>query len=93
MLTIEQAINANTFHANGCFRTIGPRGGVKEVVIKYRRNGSTKTWKTRPNEYSIPIKYSWSGYGYINDANSDNFHVESDCPLLNSVRFERTTND
>ena len=32
---------------------------------KCRRNGMTKTWKTRPDEYSIPIKIGSKDYSYI----------------------------
>jgi hypothetical protein len=30
-----------------------------------RRNGKTKTWKTRPAEWRIPIKYGFQGMGYL----------------------------
>ena len=33
--------------------------------IKARRNGKTQTWKTRPSEFRIPLKYGFSGYAEI----------------------------
>lgn len=30
-----------------------------------RRNGATKTWKTQPDDFSIPIKYGFNSYGRI----------------------------
>lgn len=38
-----------------------------------RRNGRTQTWKTRPDEFRIPIKYGFRGTGAIdhNSINSD----------------------
>ena len=30
-----------------------------------RRNGRTQTWKTRPSEFRIPIKFGFKGYGEI----------------------------
>lgn len=30
-----------------------------------RRNGQTKTWKTRPGEYRIPVKAGLRSTGYI----------------------------
>ncbi len=30
-----------------------------------RRNGVTKTWKTRPDEYKIPVKVGFRNYAYI----------------------------
>lgn len=42
-----------------------------------RRNGQTKLWKTRPNEFRIPIKFMFNGYGTIthSDLNADWWHV------------------
>ena len=36
---------------------------------KVRRNGKTHTWKTRPDEFRIPIKYGFRGHGYITHDN------------------------
>ena len=30
-----------------------------------RRNGKTQTWKTRPGEFRIPVKYGFRGYGAL----------------------------
>ncbi len=35
---------------------------------KLRRNGQTKTWKTRPDEYRIPVKAGMRAHGYITQA-------------------------
>lgn len=32
---------------------------------RVRRNGQTKTWKTRPTEFSIPVKIGFNRYGAI----------------------------
>lgn len=34
---------------------------------KTRRNGKTQRWKTRPNEFRIPIKYGFKSYGQVTD--------------------------
>lgn len=36
---------------------------------RVRRNGKTKTWKTRPGEFRIPIKVGFRGTGYITNGN------------------------
>lgn len=41
-----------------------------------RRNGATKLWKTRPNDYSIPVKAG------LRDA----FRIEHDCSITLRVR-------
>ena len=34
-----------------------------------RRNGATKTWKTRPSDFRIPVKAGLKSYGYIDQDN------------------------
>jgi hypothetical protein len=43
-----------------------------------KRNGATKTWKTRPNEFRIPIKIGFRLYDYIDqdNFNSDGFVID-----------------
>lgn len=90
MITKEEAINpANIyFHEGQCKRIIGPRGGITTRVTVWRRNGQTKTWKTRPNEFRIPVKHGFYSYGYINELNAGEFHLESDCNLLKESENE-----
>lgn len=84
-LTREQALNAREFHVGQCTRTVGPRGGVTTHSEVWRRNGGTKTWVTRPDEYSIPIKYGMGygrrGYNYITQDQAQHWHCAEDCPL------------
>jgi hypothetical protein len=37
--------------------------------LRARRNGKTKTWKTRMNNFDIPIKHGLRDYGYIDEIN------------------------
>ena len=71
MVTFEQALTADNFHENH------KKGGE---VHNWRRNGMTKTWKTRPGEFRIPVKYGLYSYGYIDNVNAGFFHVPADCP-------------
>jgi hypothetical protein len=48
----------------------------------FRRNGRTKTWKTRPDEFHLPVKYGFRGTGsYITHINAADWHVDADCPV------------
>lgn len=38
----------------------------KSGHIRVKVNGKPKTWKTRPNEIMIPVKYGLYQYFYIN---------------------------
>lgn len=80
-ITKAQALSADEFHLNGCSRETGPRGGVKERIVVWRRNGATKTWKTRPAEFSVPVKYGMRHHRYISDLDAGEFHLPADCPL------------
>jgi hypothetical protein len=97
MLTRDQAINSREFHYNGpdhsryggnygrainCTVTVGPKGGVKINKLIVRRNGATQLWKTRPEEYRIPVKEGFKGYGSITQDNAAHYHTADNCPLL-----------
>ena len=70
MLTFEEAVSAHYFHANH------EPGGK---VYTWRRNGRTKTWKTRPGEFRIPVKYGLYQYGYIFHSTAHLYHTEENC--------------
>lgn len=57
---IEQAL------AEGRVSTLMSNGNWWAV----RRNGRTRTWKTRPGEFRIPIKFGLRGYGEITHRSS-----------------------
>lgn len=37
--------------------------------LRCRRNGKTKVWKTRPDDFEIPVKHGMYAYGYIHNHN------------------------
>ena len=79
MVTREQAMTVGEFHYGKCIRAIGPRGGEKLQQETWRRNGATKTWKTRPTHFSTPIKFGLYGYSYLDHDNAGEFHVADGC--------------
>lgn len=81
MLTREQAFNANEFHYGPCNRIVGPRGGKKISQEIWRRNGETQFWKTRPEEFRIPVKRGLKQYGSIWHYDAEQVHAASECPL------------
>lgn len=90
MVTKEQAQSLRTFHYNGphgksagvgCKRSIGPRGGVTEQVTEVRASGQCQTWKTRPAEFRLPVKYGMYESTAITHDNASDWHVPEDCPL------------
>jgi len=80
MITKQQALTENEFHT-GCTLTIGPRGGRTYKRWVYRRNGATKTWKTHPADFKIPVKRGLREYGYITQNEADLFTTRADCPV------------
>jgi hypothetical protein len=87
MVTKDQAMRAGStwggadFHYGECTRTVGPRGGVTVRTETWRVNGKCKVWKTRPAEFSLPVKFGLRDFGYITDRNAAEFHLASECPL------------
>jgi hypothetical protein len=80
MVTKEQAIAAGfgrtEFHYGSfCATDSGPE--------TWRVNGKCKTWKRRPNDWRLPIKWGFRGpFGYVTPGNAGLFHLASECPLL-----------
>ncbi len=85
MITKEQAVALRyreVIHQGTCNRTVGPKGGVQESVVKWRVNGAAKVWTTRPDEFLVPLKHGLRHYSYLTETNDYMFHREQDCPLL-----------
>lgn len=64
-----------------CTRTVGPRGGVTESVVRVRVSGRCQTWKTRPEDFRLPVKYGLYESSAVDQNNKDCFHLASECPL------------
>ena len=82
MLTLTIDLDANEWHENGCTVSRGTSGRAAPRVIgqyRWRRNGRTQTWKTRPEDFRIPIKYGMRSYDEIAPHNVDRFHDAASC--------------
>ena len=98
MLTVEQVMNVNEFHAGTCTITHGKRGSVRYGTLKLTRLGPSR--KRFPTGYEIPVSYGshigrsgHSGQGLIAIADGEYrldgepVHVASDCqPKLNHTQ-------
>jgi hypothetical protein len=73
-VTPKAAMNASEFY----HRTLKYKDG--KTPIRVRRNGATKTWKTRPGEFRIPVKYGMYEYFYIDQNNADEWSTIPDPP-------------
>lgn len=62
MITYEQALTGRVF--------------ITKTGRRWRRNGKTQTWKTRPGEFRIPVKHGLYEYGEITHEQAENFSVE-----------------
>jgi len=71
-----------------CVRHVGPRGGVQTRTVQARVSGKVQTWKTRPGEFRVPVKYGLYEHGEITHTNANQWHVEEDCPL-NEPKYPR----
>jgi hypothetical protein len=96
MITKEQAIQLGngTLHSEihcetvrKCKRTVGPRGGVKDSIVHVRVSGRCQTWKTRPEEFRLPVKYGFYESGEITHKNAEWFHFAWDCPINKTLPY------
>lgn len=69
MVTYEQALSATRFR----FKITNPRHRRVGDTRTCRRNGKTKTWKTRPGHFRIPVKYGLYEHFYITHENAHEF--------------------
>ena len=72
MVTKEQAITATRFK-----RTVPTKIGLMNSVkiTNWRASGKCKTWKTRPEEFKLPIKYGLYESSYLTHENAHLFEV------------------
>jgi hypothetical protein len=85
MVTKEQAMRGHDFHYTGkheCSRTVGPRGGVTVKVVAIRATGMCKTWVRSPDRFKLPIAYGLYEHSYLTEQNAAQFHLASECPIL-----------
>jgi hypothetical protein len=58
----ENATTANNFEHTS-------KKNKDNTPMRVRRSGKTQTWKTRPAEFKIPVKYGLYESGYITQDN------------------------
>ena len=46
---------------------------------KWKRNGRTQVWKTRPDDYRVPLKHGLYRYAQLTPTNSNLVHCECQC--------------
>lgn len=68
MITFEQALTAQRFE----HVTIKNEDGTP---ARARRNGQTKVWKTRPEDFQIPVKHGLKECFYITPENAADWTV------------------
>jgi hypothetical protein len=68
MITKEQAMTVNNF-------THATLKNKDNTPCRVRRSGKTQTWKTRPDEFKIPVKYGLYQSLYITQNNAHEFNV------------------
>lgn len=71
MITKEQALTKQYF-----LQVNDGNGKPLTKPIRWRANGKCKTWKTRPEEFCLPVKHGLYDYGYITHDNAATCIVE-----------------
>ena len=76
MLTYEQATDPNS--REFWHMTAQNRNGTP---LRARRNGKTQVWKTRPTEFSLPVKYGLRECFTITEATAHEWCLSSNWPV------------
>ncbi len=80
-VTKDVAMVAHDFHKNSCEIFVGVRGGITRKIENWRRNGQTQTWKTRPSEFRVPVKYGLKSTDQLTQHEAGLLHAADACPL------------
>lgn len=69
------------FHVNSvCWRSYGPRGGGNRRFEEWRANGQLKTWKTRPTDFRLPLKFGLKAFSQLTPREIGTVHFAHECP-------------
>jgi hypothetical protein len=49
-----------------------------KTPVRCRVNGKCRTWKTRPDEFELPVKYGLKECFYINQRNADEWALSAE---------------
>ena len=71
MITKQQAIDADIGHV---FHHISIKNSSFEPV-RCRKNGKVKVWKTRPEEFKMPVKHGLYDHFYITENNAGEWNL------------------
>lgn len=66
MITKEQALTERYF----------VQTTTDSKTRRWRANGKCKTWKTRPDEFKLPIKHGLWTYSYLTHENAHLFELD-----------------
>lgn len=80
-ITKAQALTESEFHYGKCYQTFSPTGICTQHTERWRRNGQTQVWKTRPDDFRVPIKHGLKHCANITPASAVDFHTSQDCWL------------
>ena len=62
---------------------------VKRKYVRLKINGKPKTWKTRPNQVKVPVKYGLYEYFYLDENDLDDIRG----PMWNPKRKRRNPSE
>ena len=78
-ITKAQALTLSAVHDDGGCPINPDRRGKDKGPIVWRRNGATQTWKTRPEDFRMPVKHGLRDYSAV-ERHWNNVHAPADCP-------------
>lgn len=70
-ITFEKAMTATKFEHTTL------KNADKKTPVRCKRTGKTQTWKTRPGEFKIPVKYGLRESFYITNQNAAEWGIPS----------------
>ena len=69
MITKSQAVNLR----HGEILHMSEYKNADGTPVRWRVNGKTKTWKTMPDRFQVPLKHGLYDFGYLDEKNANQF--------------------
>lgn len=74
--------HGDIIHYKGCKVDVGPRGGKRFKVEKYRVASQVHTWVRQPDRFQFTVKHGMKPRTYeVDNVNAQFFHVASECEV------------
>jgi hypothetical protein len=75
MITLKELLKAQETNSKLEFEHLTLQNKDK-TPLRCRQNGKIQVWKTRPEEFKVPVKYGLKEWFYITNDNAEEWRIK-----------------